>query len=183
MGVCDLRHATAAVLPGKKTRYPLYRRLGGSKGRSGRVRKISLPMGLDPRTVHPVTSSYTDWAIPARINSSYVFQIPSALHGKYYKMFSHFRCLRGQHDNAMRATFSAPIYCSLSLHFCQRTAVVLQRATSSVLKSAEIRWYVTVARIEGEVWHGQSIKVGATARRFAHLSLVATLVLRVAPGT
>ena len=27
--------------PGKQTRYPLYRRLGGPKGRSGRVRKIS----------------------------------------------------------------------------------------------------------------------------------------------
>ena len=68
------------------------------------------------------------------------------------------------------------------LHLYQRTAVVLRRAILSVLKSAEIQWYVTVARIEGEVWHGQSIKVGATARRHAHLSLVATLVLRVAPG-
>jgi hypothetical protein len=26
--------------PGKETRYPLYRRLGGPNGRSGRVRKI-----------------------------------------------------------------------------------------------------------------------------------------------
>jgi len=29
--------------PGKETRYPLYRRLGGPQGRSGRVRKISPP--------------------------------------------------------------------------------------------------------------------------------------------
>jgi hypothetical protein len=35
------RHATASLPPGK-TRYPLYRRLGGPKGRSGRVRKILL---------------------------------------------------------------------------------------------------------------------------------------------
>jgi hypothetical protein len=35
-------HAPAALPPGK-TRYPLYRRLGGPKGRSGRVRKISPP--------------------------------------------------------------------------------------------------------------------------------------------
>jgi hypothetical protein len=34
------RHAPVALYP-RKTRYPLYRRLGGSKGRSGRVRKIS----------------------------------------------------------------------------------------------------------------------------------------------
>jgi hypothetical protein len=36
--------------PGKKTRYPLYRRLGGLQGRSGRVRKISPSLGYDART-------------------------------------------------------------------------------------------------------------------------------------
>jgi hypothetical protein len=39
-GVGDQHHAPAA-LPPEKTRYPLYRRLGGTQGRSGRVRKIS----------------------------------------------------------------------------------------------------------------------------------------------
>ena len=58
------RHAPAA-LPTGKTRYPLYRRLGGPQGRSGQVRKISPPPGFDPRTVQPVASRYTDWAIPA----------------------------------------------------------------------------------------------------------------------
>jgi hypothetical protein len=58
------RHAPAALPPGK-TRYPLYRRLGGLQGRYGRVRKISPPPGYDPRTVQPVASRYTDWAIPA----------------------------------------------------------------------------------------------------------------------
>jgi len=38
-------------LPPGKTRYPLYRRMGGPQGRSGQVRKISPPPGLDPRTV------------------------------------------------------------------------------------------------------------------------------------
>ena len=32
--------------PGKETRYPLYRRLGGPQGRSGRVRKIFPPPGF-----------------------------------------------------------------------------------------------------------------------------------------
>jgi len=49
-------------LPLGKTRYPLYRRLGGPQGRSGRVRKISPPPELDPRTVQPVASRYTDYA-------------------------------------------------------------------------------------------------------------------------
>ena len=52
-GVGGQRHAPAALLPGK-TRYSLYRRLGGSQGRSGRVRKTSPPPGLDPRTVQPI---------------------------------------------------------------------------------------------------------------------------------
>jgi len=33
-------------LPPGKTRYPLYRRLGGPQGRSGQVRKISYPTGI-----------------------------------------------------------------------------------------------------------------------------------------
>ena len=41
----EQRHAPAALPPGK-TRYPLYRILGGPQGRSGRVRKISPPTGI-----------------------------------------------------------------------------------------------------------------------------------------
>jgi hypothetical protein len=44
-GVSGQRHVPAVLPPGK-TRYPLYRRLGGSKSRSGRIRKISLPNGI-----------------------------------------------------------------------------------------------------------------------------------------
>ena len=50
-----------SLAPGK-TRYSLYRRLGGPQGRSGQVRKISAPPGFDPRTVQPVASRYTDFA-------------------------------------------------------------------------------------------------------------------------
>ena len=67
MGVAGQHHAPAALPPGK-TRYPLYKRLGGPQGRSGRVRKISPLPGFDPRTVQAVANRYTDWAIPAAIN-------------------------------------------------------------------------------------------------------------------
>jgi hypothetical protein len=60
------RHAPAALPPGM-TRYPLYRRLGRPQGQSGRVLKISPPPGFDPRTVQPVASRYTDYAIPAHL--------------------------------------------------------------------------------------------------------------------
>ena len=56
-----------AALPAGKTRYPLYRELGGPQGRSGRVRKISPPPGFDPRIVQPVASRYTDYAIPVPV--------------------------------------------------------------------------------------------------------------------
>ena len=62
-GVGGQLHAPA-TLPPVKTRYPLYRRLGGPQGRSGRVRKTSSPPGFDPRTVQPVAKRYTDCAIP-----------------------------------------------------------------------------------------------------------------------
>jgi hypothetical protein len=67
------RHAPAALPPGK-TRYPLYRRLGGTQGRSGLVRKNSPKPAFDPRTVQPIASRYTDWAIPtdfSMLGSSY----------------------------------------------------------------------------------------------------------------
>ena len=53
------------LLTPEKTRYPLYSRLGGPQGWSGRVRKISPPPEFDPRTVQPVASRHTDSAIPA----------------------------------------------------------------------------------------------------------------------
>ena len=43
-------------LPPGKTRYPLYRRLCGLQGRSGRAENLA-PPGFDPRTVQPVAQS------------------------------------------------------------------------------------------------------------------------------
>ena len=45
MGMGGQRHATAALWSGK-TRYPLYRRLGGPQSRSEQVRKISPSTGI-----------------------------------------------------------------------------------------------------------------------------------------
>ena len=45
MWVGGQRHAPAVLTPGK-TRYPLYRRLGGPQGRSGQAQEISSPTGI-----------------------------------------------------------------------------------------------------------------------------------------
>jgi len=55
------------VLPGK-TRYPLYRRLGGPRGRSGRVEKL-IPTGIRSRTVHPVAQSLFRLSFPAHTHT------------------------------------------------------------------------------------------------------------------
>jgi hypothetical protein len=57
MGVGGQRHVAAAITPGK-TRYALCRRLGGSQGRSGRVRKISPHRDSIPETSSPSESLY-----------------------------------------------------------------------------------------------------------------------------
>jgi hypothetical protein len=47
------------TLPPGTTRYPLYMRVGGPQGRSGRAENLA-PPEFDPRTVLPVVSRYTD---------------------------------------------------------------------------------------------------------------------------
>ena len=66
----DQRQAVP-ILPPVKTRYPLYRRLGGLGGYSGRVSKISPPLGFDHQTVQLVASRYTDCAIPPHCDGLY----------------------------------------------------------------------------------------------------------------
>jgi len=67
------RQAPAALPPGK-TRYPFYRRLGGSQSWSGRVPKPRPPPGFDHWTVQPVASRYTDCAIPAHTHKQQTVQ-------------------------------------------------------------------------------------------------------------
>ena len=74
MMVGDQRRAPAALPPGK-TRYPLYRRLGRTQGRSGRVRKISPSPGFDPWTVQSVASRYTNYGNLAHHNTDAVKKV------------------------------------------------------------------------------------------------------------
>jgi len=60
------------LTPGK-SRYPFYSRLGGPQGRSGRAENL-VPTGIRSRTVHPLVSRYTDWAIRPTINLCTIFK-------------------------------------------------------------------------------------------------------------
>jgi len=60
------------TLPPGKTRYPLYMRLGGLQGRSGRAENL-VPTGIGSRTVQPVAQSLYRLSYPAhftRLSSS-----------------------------------------------------------------------------------------------------------------
>jgi len=75
--------------PGKETRYPLYMRVGGRKGRSGRVQKISPTPGFHPRTVSPTASRCTDYATPAHPTNCARF--PAVRHHSQAIIGSHHR--------------------------------------------------------------------------------------------
>jgi hypothetical protein len=66
-------HNWSALPPGK-TRYPMYRRLGGPQGLSGRVRKISPSPGFGPPTFQLIASRCTEYAIPAHQRPCYPLQ-------------------------------------------------------------------------------------------------------------
>ena len=53
MGVGGQRHTLAALPPGGKTQYPLYRRMGKPQGRSEQVLEISIHRDLIPGTSSP----------------------------------------------------------------------------------------------------------------------------------
>ena len=63
-GVGGQRHVPAD-LPSGKTRFLLYRKLGGPQGLSGVVQKFSPQQGFSLRTVQSVASRYTDYALHA----------------------------------------------------------------------------------------------------------------------
>ena len=60
--VSGQQHAPAALYPRERPGTSFYRRLGGPQGRSGRAENL-IPTGIRSRTVQPVVSRYTNWAI------------------------------------------------------------------------------------------------------------------------
>jgi hypothetical protein len=79
------RHAPAAMPPGKRAGIHC---IGGCVGpRNGldacEKSRPRLPQGFDPRSVQPVASRYTDYAIPAREVAPIVLENLNTLLGEY----------------------------------------------------------------------------------------------------
>jgi len=68
MEVGGVSPTTRPPLPAGKTRYPLYRRLGGSQGRSGQAENL-VNMGIRSRTVRHVAQSLYRLSYPTHATS------------------------------------------------------------------------------------------------------------------
>ena len=106
-GVGGQRH-TAAALPPEKTRYPLYKKLGGPQGQSGRTRKISPPTGIRSPDR------------PVRSESLYRLSYPGPFNNSKYLLLSVCVCilvLVTQNAMRMRRVISPSVACLAVQYF------------------------------------------------------------------
>jgi len=75
-------------LPPEKTRHPLYRRLGGPQGRSGRAENL-VPTGIRSRTVQPLAQSL--YRLSYRAQSCHIKTNFNFLDGFSKKNYSNFK--------------------------------------------------------------------------------------------
>jgi hypothetical protein len=78
-------------LPPGKTRYPLYRRLGGLQGRSGQVRKISTPSGI--RLPDRPARSQSLYRLSYRAHNFYKLNLNFQMVHKFLHIFSTWKLL------------------------------------------------------------------------------------------
>jgi hypothetical protein len=169
MGEGGQRHALAAVSQGK-TRYPLYRGLGGPQSRSGRVRKFSPPPEFDPRTVQPVASLYIDRAIPAHLVFMACLEITNSEFGGRHCSVSvslltalwsnDEECGRGQLDNVPPEPSSLRICLSSEL----------PRPMNSCHRPHEVRFVVRSHKNAARFW-----LVSAYVTSICHILILETL--------
>ena len=63
-GTMPVATCASCFTPGKETQYPLYMRLGGPKGLSGRLQKVLPTPSFNLQTVQPIVHCCTDYAVP-----------------------------------------------------------------------------------------------------------------------
>ena len=68
-GECSAARPRRTLPPGK-TRYPLYRRMGGLQERSGRAENL-VPTGILSWAVQPLVGRYTSWATRSTLTDKY----------------------------------------------------------------------------------------------------------------
>jgi hypothetical protein len=113
------------TLPPGKTRYTLYRRLGGPQGRSGQAREISPPPGFNPWTVQTIVSRCTT-ELPSQLlkrisvvqmNSDHV-HCSAPIHPTWHDIVINFRNNIFESWESMKALWPMLISCAIHTPLC-----------------------------------------------------------------
>jgi len=130
------------LYPRERDPVPIVWEAGEPQGQCGQVRKISPLSGFDPRTVQPVASRYTDYALPAHIYWMYIDKPCSWL--LTMKSVHSIQC---RHSNILLPGFE--IFCGLREENVQQNT-----RTSGLwlwLWLCRLNW-VSVTLIPSEIW-------------------------------
>jgi hypothetical protein len=116
MRVGGQRDAPSALLPGKKP---------GTHCQSSLVWKILPPLGFDPRTVQPIASRYTNWAIPVQTECVIALLICKLCHSACWNLWFHL------HIKVFLTLISQAMNnkASVSAFFCQKKGSISIRLT------------------------------------------------------
>jgi len=129
------------TLPPGKTRYPLYRRLGGPQGQSGRAERL-VPTGIRSRTVQPVVS------IPTELPGPWIYRVHLFILLKYLCNLARYwlQAVCGWHDSV--ETCSSVITCGeiivYLLVIVQNNKLYYQQLHLKYLCNLANYWFQTV---------------------------------------
>ena len=147
MGVGGQRHSLAALPPGKDP-VRFVQETGWAPRQVWTGGKNSRPPGFDSRTVQPVASRYTDWAIPAHTNYR-IFILDSTLH------------------YTLHETCEAPTHCNIVWNACTDARLPTSQ-TVPVVRYFEIGESSTSEKGICDIWH----KIKTTKNHFESSSVL-----------
>jgi len=140
------------TLPPGKTRYPLYRRLGGPQGRSGRAENL-VPTGIRSRTIQPVVSRYTNWATRPTI---YIYDscTVSPSSNKLLDIRDVESCSRNQYwrGKAVSITYSRCVFVALGIQRAMRMRRVILASVTCLPLQYFSTLYQTARLSGGGYW-------------------------------
>jgi len=112
------------TLPPGMTRYPFYRRLGGSQGRSGHVRIISSPPGFDPGPSNSLSVPIPN-ELPGSPNTDmWSIKISYVIIIDLFLTLSERAVLDSKYENR-DVSVSCTLYCTLLVKFvCKATLTI-----------------------------------------------------------
>jgi hypothetical protein len=117
------------------TQWPLYRWLTGAPGSVWKDRKISITLGIDPRTFQPVVSRYTDWAVLVHVSPVFQFTLTTCFSYYLCVLYSAVQCYTVQYSAVQCYTVQ---YSAVQCYTVQYSAVQCYTVQCSAKKPSHI---------------------------------------------